>query len=132
GGHTADLGNIEPAAVDAAAIIARQTKMHPRNGGDGARGSEQMCLAATQPGAQPVLHLKGLQQVHDVGDHGLEHVAVYEPSTEALGQRDDTHWQGCPSANAALRLQALGERVPPGVLATASIEPDDCGPAPDN
>ena len=129
GGDGAHLGDVEPAAVDAAALVARQAEVHAGHRRDGARGAEQVRVAATEPLAQPVLGLERRQQVDDVADHGLEHVAVDEPAAEALGQRDDADRQRGPGGDAALHLEPLRQRAPPLVLAARQVEPDQLGGA---
>ena len=81
-----DLVVQHPATIDAPPVIALQSKMHARNGGDGAGRTEQMHRAGIVTG---MFAREGRYVIAHLLDHRLETLARYVDATMPLRERND-------------------------------------------
>jgi hypothetical protein len=104
--HTADLAVAHPAAVDAAALVARQFEIDARDRGHRARRAEhvQAVDAAIRGG-------EAIDVGRDFLDHGRKQFAAHGHAAVALGKRHHADRDRGPGANLRVRRAiARGQR----------------------
>ena len=124
-GHLADALGRKPAAVDLRAVIFGKPQVNARDGGDGARGAEQVRAARLYLGGDRVALVERLQRGLDEGDHFVELVALHEGFAEALRKRHHAEGQGGPGLDGILGPQAVLDGDALRRPLARQVEPDE-------
>ena len=122
--------DVEPAAVDAVALVARQAQMHAGHRRHGAGGAEQVRACRGEPLAQPVLGLERLQHARRLRrpwPRTSSRFTKRPPKRSAsVTTPTGSDVQAAMQLCASRRSDSERRR---GVLAAAEVEPDQLGRA---
>lgn len=118
---------IEPAAVDAVAIIARQTEINSGDRCHRSRCAEQVVRARRHAFDNSMFRFKRPQHRHHVLDHKLENLGCDVTTAELLGERNDTNRKRGPRDDRLLHSSPANKPAAQLGGCPRHVEPDQLG-----
>ncbi len=99
--YLVDVAVVQPQAIDAAPVIARQIQMHAGNRRHRAGCAEQMGTTVLPKLGQRLPAVEPCQQIEHFGNHRLENRRIDDAAAVTLGEIDDADRQRRPGGDLA-------------------------------
>ena len=122
--HRAHVLSIEPAAVDARALIDRKLEVNAGDRGDRPRCAEEMRARSRDFRAEAMLRLEAFDGCHHVGHHRLVAFTRHLAPTMTLGEIDHADRQRGPGGDAVLHVDPVMQIAAVGMPKLGEVEPD--------